>query len=98
MWYKAKHHKLRFDVKLGLEDYSSMRLQEKYNMQVLMTRATTALGAFFVLGAMVLFISCSNSPQRYSQPAPGTPSSWENDVGRPADDGQKVFSRGWRLF
>jgi len=72
--------------------------KKNYNMRTLRKNAKTAFVAISILGVTLPFISCSGTSQRYPQPSPGTPPSFENDYGRPADDDQKVFSRGWRLF
>jgi len=75
-----------------------MRVQKKYTMRTLMKSAKTALVAFSILGVTVTFISCAGSSQQGHQTAPGTPPSWEHDMGRPAPGGEKVFKRGSCLF
>jgi hypothetical protein len=66
-------------------------------MRTLLKSAKTALVAFSILGVTVLFISCSGSSQRRYPPAPGTPPSWEHDMGRPDTDDEKVFTKGFRF-
>jgi len=75
-----------------------MRVQKKYTMRTLMKSAKTALVAFSILGVTVTFMSCAGSSQQNHQTDPDTPPSWENDMGRPAPDGGKIFKRGSCLF
>ena len=75
-----------------------MKEMKKHTVRTLRKRAKTAFVAMSILGIMLPFISCSGTPQRYHQPAPGTPPSFENDMGRPAAEDEKLFSRGRGLF
>ena len=76
-----------------------MSVQKRYAMRALMKNAKTALVVFSILGVTAAFISCSNSSQqRRYKSAPGTPPSWEHDMGRPDTDGEKIFSKGFHLF
>ena len=74
-----------------------MRVQKKYTIRTLMKNAKTTLVVFSILGVTVPFISCSGSSQQGYQAAPGTPPSWENDMGRPDTEGEKIFTRGFRF-
>ena len=74
-----------------------MGVQKKYTMRTLMKSAKTAIIAFSILGVTLPFISCSGNSQGYYGPAPGTPPSFENDVGRP-EENEKIFNRNRGLF
>jgi hypothetical protein len=67
-------------------------------MRFLTKRGKAVVNALAIVGVMLFFISCGNTQQRYSQPAPGTPPSFENDMGHPAAEDEKIVSRGRGLF
>jgi len=75
-----------------------MRVQKKYTTRTFMKSAKTAIISFSILGVTLPFISCSGTSQGYYGPAPGTPPSFENDVGRPDTGEEKIWHKGFSLF
>ena len=82
---------------MGLGGLVAMRVQKKYTMRTLMKNSKTAIIAFSILGVTLPFMSCSGTSQGHYGPAPGTPPSFENDMGRP-EVNEKIFNRSRGLF